>query len=407
MSDESTGRGNADSVEDGLSGLESEPSESMQVIERLAASVAHEMNDVLAVVMGLASVLESELGPKSPLQSDVRQILTASRRGLRMTQNLLGFARKGTSYGERISLNDLVGVTSGLLRQTVPPEVELQTDLTDDLVDIEGDPTQVRHLLLNLATNAIDALPKGGVLMFATKNVDLTEKDLGSSVTLFPGRYARLHVSDTGLGMDDETIMQASEPFFSTKENAAGLGLAVVFDTVESLGGRIRVFSRVGLGTVVTIDIPEAEAAAEAEKREAPKPHVYEEGKQAILIVDDERMILSGVRRVVQKLGYEPVIANSGKQAIELFEKRRSEIAFSIVDLIMPHMDGTQVLKRIKQIDPDARVLISSGYSDGQQVGKMLGLGALGVINKPYGLSELSAALAEAESRRERLAKKG
>jgi DNA-binding NtrC family response regulator len=109
----------------------------------------------------------------------------------------------------------------------------------------------------------------------------------------------------------------------------------------------------------------------------------------------------------VQKLGYEPVTANSGKQAIELYEKRQSEIAFAVVDLIMPHMDGTQVLKRIREIDPDARVLISSGYSDGQQVGKMLGMGALGVINKPYGLSELSVALAEAESRHERLAKKG
>jgi len=379
----------------------------MEVIERLAASVAHEMNDVLAVVMGLASVLESELGPKSPLQADVRQILAASRRGLRMTQNLLGFARKGTSYGERIALNDLVGVSSGLLKQTVPSEIDIQTSLADDLVDIEGDPTQVKHLLLNLATNAIDALPNGGVLMFATKNVDLTEKDLGASVTLFPGRYARLHVSDTGLGMDDETIMQASEPFFTTKENAAGLGLAVVFDTVESLGGRIRVFSKVGLGTVVTIDIPEAEVTPESEKGEAPKPHVYQEGKQAILIVDDEQMILNGVRRVVQKLGYEPVLAKNGRQAINLYEKRQSEIAFAVVDLIMPHMDGTQVLKRIKAIDPDARVLISSGYSDGQQVGKMLGMGALGVINKPYGLSELSVALAEAESRHKRLAKKG
>jgi CheY-like chemotaxis protein len=369
------------------------------VIERLAEGVAHEMNNMLAAIMGLASVVQSEVDPRGSMHEDLQGILDASRKGLDLTHNLLGFAKRESRRKDRIELNRLVGVTLGLLQRTVSKDNEIKTQLGDDLAEIEGDATQLKHVLVNLLTNATEALEASRnkrLLTITTKNIVLEEKDLTSTEELPPGKYIRLQISDTGPGMDEETLAQAFQPFFTTKGRGPGLGLAVVYDTVTRHGGRIGVVSKVGIGTTFTVDIPSAELISSIpDSPEIPRDSIHPQSGTA-LIVDDEPLILKTGERLLRRLGYNVIAASNGKQALECYANRGREISFVLLDLIMPEMDGFDVLKTLKEIDPAVKVIISSGYAGDAPRDELLSMGAVGFVDKPYTVQQLQTALNEA-----------
>jgi nitrogen-specific signal transduction histidine kinase/CheY-like chemotaxis protein len=372
--------------------------ENIGVIERLAESVAHEMNNVLSAIMGLASVVQSEHEPEDESYLDLQGILDASKKGLTLTRNLLGFAQREPQRKERIDLNRLIGVTCGLLQRTVSPKVSIQTRLAEDLVEIDGDPSQLKHVLVNLATNAIEALGSARgkrILTMATSNVMLSAEDLSAFEELVPGEYVRLQVSDTGPGMSDETIERAFQPFFSTKGKGTGLGLAVVLDSVVGHRGRIGVVSRSGIGTTVTVDLPSAALSSTLPESPTSVRRTIIPHAGAALIVDDEPLILHTGERVLGRLGYRVHLASSGKQALETYAKHGRDITFVLLDLIMPEMDGAEVLETLLELDPAAKVIVSSGFGSDASREEMTARGAAGYLDKPYTVQQLQHVLRE------------
>jgi CheY-like chemotaxis protein/anti-sigma regulatory factor (Ser/Thr protein kinase) len=349
---------------------------------------------VLATVIGLASVIEAETDPDSAVYQDVQGILTASKRGMRLTRNLLGFSKNGTVvFKEPIRLQDLLGKAVSLLQRTSPKEVEIQVEMAKDLEDIEGDPSQIRHMLINLAANAIDAMHGQGTLAITTRNVEIGKGEIGS---LDPGRYVRLQVSDTGRGMDQETMQQAFEPFFTTKPRgtASGLGLPLVHRIVRSHGGQIDLYSKKGLGTTVTIHLPTRYVAREAKETGARLSRLPQRSG-TILLVDDEKLVRMSARRILRMMGFAVITAANGKEAIERFQEHRDEIVAVLLDLIMPEMDGAVALQELKKIDPEVRVVISSGYTREEPVNQILERGAAAFVQKPYTVQQLADALDE------------
>lgn len=373
--------------------------EKIEVIQKLARGMAHEMNNILAIIMGLASVIESELDPTNPLRRDVEGILAASKRGHELTRNLLGFAHEESHRTEPISVNHLVGMVRSLLQQSIPAHIDLRLELGDDVTDIVGDPDQIKHALINLTSNAIDAIRSSGTLSISTKNVTLGARDLESTPELKPGAYVRVQVADTGAGMDQKTLEHAFDPFFSTKApgTGSGLGLSLVYSIVKRHGGKISLFSKPGLGTTVTMHFP---AAAQAHPEvEAPptKRRAAPAIRGNVLVVDDETMIRRTVKRLLNRLGYTAVLASDGEEALEIYQEQADEISFVLLDLIMPAMDGAEVMERLKQMDPEVPIIILSGFWKQEQVAEFRKKGAVGFLRKPFTLDELAEQLESAQ----------
>ncbi len=369
-------------------------SDEIEVIQRLARSMAHEMNNIFAIIVGLASVVESELDSASPLRQDVKSILEASRRGHELTRNLLGFAQDSEMRRERVAVNPLLEMTSALLRRTVPGHIELRTDFGADIGDVDGDPDQLKQALVQLTSNAVDALPTRGTLSISTAGVVLDARDLEATPRLAPGRYVRIQIADTGAGMDEEIRRQAFEPFFSTKK-AAGLGLSLVRAIVERHHGRVSLFSRRGLGTTVTLDLPLAATGAVDPHLPASPARVERKVRGTVLVVDDEILVRNTVERLLIRLGYSVLLASDGEEALEIYQQRGEEISFVLLDLLMPGMDGAEVLARLKEIDPAATVLILSGFWKQEQVEEFSRRGAAGFLRKPLTLADLAERLEE------------
>lgn len=373
--------------------------EKIEVIQKLARGMAHEMNNILAIIMGLASVIESELDPTNPLRRDVEGILAASKRGHELTRNLLGFAQEESDRKESISMNHLVGMVRSLLQQSIPAHVELRLDLGDEVSDIVGDPDQIKHALINLTSNAIDAIRSSGTLSIATKNVTLGARDLEATPELKPGAYVRVQVTDTGAGMDQKTLEHAFDPFFSTKApgTASGLGLSLVYSIVKRHNGKVSLFSKPGLGTTVTMHFPASEQVAEEEHAPPKARRAASRIRGNVLVVDDETMIRRTVKRLLNRLGYTAVLASDGEEALEIYEEQGDDISFVLLDLIMPVMDGAEVMERLKELDPELPIIILSGFWKQEQVAEFRQKGAVGFLRKPFTLDELAEQLESAE----------
>lgn len=378
-----------------------EPSTSIRLVGQLANSVAHEMNNVLATVMGLASVIQQETDPGSTVHQDIQTILEASRRGMDLTRNLLLFSPHRQAPKRAVSLNDLVGTVHSLLLRTTAehtgekqPKVELALD--PRLPDILGDENQLRQMLINLANNALEAMPAGGTLTVATQVVDLGPSDVASTPSMTPGRHVRLQVSDTGVGMDDQTLGKAFDPFFTTRQTrkAPGLGLSLVYDGVTRHGGKVDIFSRKGLGTTVTLHFASLELADEPGSGRRHRKTAPEKKSGTVLLVDDDALVRKSTGRMLKKLGYEVIPVSGGAEALSAYRTSAKDITLVMVDLIMPDMDGTEVLQRLKRIDPSVCVVVCSGYPGGEATTRQLGCS--GYASKPFTLESLSDALEEA-----------
>jgi PAS domain S-box-containing protein len=369
----------------------------MEAIGTLAGGIAHDMNNVLGAIMSLASVLRVESAEDDPHQRDAEEILISCRQGRDLTQNLLGFARKGKYVRKKLSVNRLVEEVAEVLERTISEHIAITTSLASNLRLVEGDPNQLTQVLNNVCINAVDAMRSQGAargrLRIATDLVTPSAEELGPHVELHPGTYVRLRVSDTGVGMDPTTRERAFEPFFSTKERGrgTGLGLAMVYGTVVNHGGHASLESAPGEGTTVTILLP-ALPAGEAETEVSDRMEIPVLRRQGtVLLVDDEEMIRASGQRLLHALGYRALLACDGAEAVEIYGEQRDEIVLVLLDMVMPVMDGVDTFIKLRELDPGVRVLLTSGHTIEEKAEWLLAQGARGFVQKPYTLDALAA----------------
>jgi signal transduction histidine kinase/CheY-like chemotaxis protein len=364
----------------------------LAMVDRFAKNVAHEMNNVLAAIVGLASVIESELEPGSPLLQDASDIITASKRGLRLTKNLLLFARQDQLKKERLSVNDLVSMVRSLLLRSVPPESDVEVRLAPNLDEIDADPIQLKQALVNIGINALEALDGPGKVTLSTDNVHL-DGLRPDQADLAPGDYVRIQIADTGRGMGEETLGKAAEPFFTTKPPgvASGLGLPLSCATLHRHNGGISLFSKKGLGTTVAVYLPVVKEQPAKRKEQAVRGDSPD--ALTIMVVDDDQLVLRGARRLLQTQGYRVLPMPGGAEAIKTYEERGHEVDLVLLDLVMPDKDGLEVLKALKKLNPNVEVVIASGYPMDNLDQEAQRLGVRAVVTKPYTAADLNEVL--------------
>ncbi|MBF0475493.1 MAG: response regulator [Deltaproteobacteria bacterium] len=313
----------------------------------------------------------------------------ATERATEMVSKLLTFSRKIESKPESLDLNQAVKEVQKLLARTIPKMIEINLDLAEDLSPIHADPTQLEQVILNLGINAKDAMPDGGKMSFQTNNILLDEKYCNANPGVAPGRYVRLSVTDTGAGMDSETVKHIFEPFFTTKAEGmgTGLGLAMVYGIVKSHNGHVVCHSESGQGTMFDLFFPAVGIVADkpAENVQAP----VNGGNEVILLVDDEEILIEIEKDMLEEFGYETRTAYNGETAIDIYRAEMDLVNLVILDLNMPGMGGERCLEELLLIDPTVKVIIASGYYTGNRIDEMIKAGAAAFIGKPYQMSEL------------------
>jgi CheY-like chemotaxis protein len=330
----------------------------------------------------------------------VNMVIDSSKRAADLTQQLLSFARKGNYKVVAIDMHEVIRSVMSLLGHTIDRRVRIVESLGAAMSTVMGDYVQLQNSLLNLALNARDAMPEGGTLTFATEVAGPAEKNAETpSEEITYGSFLRIQVSDTGFGMDEKTRLRAFEPFFTTKEpgKGTGLGLTSVYGTIKNHNGLIELESQPKKGTVFTIYLPlvvKTEPAAIAELKQVRN------GSGTVLFVDDEQTMRDMVGEILGDLGYTVVAKPDGIEAIEYYKRHHAEVDVIIVDMIMPRMGGYDCIKILKQINPDARILVSSGYSLVSDTQQIISKGIDGFIQKPFEINELSQAIFETLSRK-------
>lgn len=361
----------------------------MEAIGTLAGGIAHDFNNMLQGILGYASLLKLKISETDPVYKPLDVIERTAERAAELTRQLLGYARKGKFLVEPLNLNNLVGEVLKIITRTFDRAIEIRTRLSDDIWTIEGDRSQIENVILNLCVNARDAMPKGGILTIETYNKKVLEGEFPYSWAR-PGRYAVIKVTDTGTGMDEEVKKHIFEPFFTTKGigKGTGMGLAMVYGVVKNHNGFLTVESEIGKGATFTIYLPASEIKTE-DKTEEIKTAVT--GTGTILIVDDEEAIRNLLSDTLTSLGYKTIEALNGKEAINLYLSNKDTIDLVILDLIMPVMGGEETLIRLREINPDVKVLIETGYGVSETLKDILrDRGINGFINKPFNIAEIS-----------------
>ena len=370
----------------------------MESIGTLAGGIAHDFNNILMGIQGNASLMLLKIESDHPNYEKIKNIEKYVQNGTELTKQLLGFARRGKYLIKATDLNEIIDKSSGLFART-KKEIRVHTDLKEDLWTAEVDRGQIEQVLLNLYVNAWQAMTNGGDLYLQTENIIL-DRSYVKPYKVEPGRYVKISVSDTGVGIDKETQERIFEPFFTTKEmgRGTGLGLASVYGIIKSHGGYINVYSEKERGTVFTIYLPASEKEVARDMDASPAPIVR--GNGTILLIDDEKMILDVGIELLEELGYTVLSAMSGKEAIDVFQTSREDIKLIIMDMIMPGMGGGETYDRLKEIDPDIKVLLSSGYSINGQATKILRRGCDGFIQKPFNMNQLAQKIQEIQANR-------
>jgi len=363
----------------------------MEAIGTLAGGIAHNFNNLLMGIQGNVSLMLSNTDPTDPNHKMLDNIEKSVRSGSELAKQLLGYARGGKYELKSTHLNRLVQETAETF-STTRKEVKVQLKLAEDLVEITADQGQIEQVLLNLFINAADAMPEGGVLFLETMNVTHEDIDCNHCKPK-PGSYVSLTVRDTGLGMEKETMGHIFDPFFTTKGlgKGTGLGLASVYGILKAHDGYIDVSSEKGHGTAFHVYLPASGRVGI--KRAGELPVTMLKGMETVLLVDDEDMVLEVGEQMLKRLGYNVLPAGSGREAIEIFSEAHGSLSapgLVILDMIMPGMGGSEVYDRLKKIDPEIKVLLSSGYSIAGKATEILEKGCNGFIQKPFNIKELS-----------------
>ncbi len=359
----------------------------MEAIGTLAGGIAHDFNNLLMGIQGNISLSLLDLDTDSPLSKNLKKIEQYIQNGVDLTKQLLGFARGGKYEISLLNINELLKEQNLMFSRT-NKEVIFEDKLAPDLWSVGVDRGQIEQVLMNLYLNALQAMPGGGTLITRTGHMTI-DKDQYNPYYVKAGKYVKITIEDTGIGMSEEIQQRIFDPFFTTKEmgRGTGLGLASVYGIVKNHEGFINVYSEKGKGTRFEVCLP-ASGKGVPHKEKAREEFV--EGKETVLLVDDEDMIIDVGERMLGKLGYKVFTARDGKEAIEVFQKYQEKIDVIILDMIMPKMGGGESFDRIKKMKPEIKVLLSSGYSISGQATEILNRGCNGFIQKPFNLQNLS-----------------
>jgi len=363
-------------------------SQKLESLGTLAGGVAHDFNNLLSGILGLSTLLEMDGDTTLRQQELLEGIKELVKSASGLTSQLLGFARMGRYEVKTADINEILERTSAMFGRT-RKEIVLEKRLAPDLAPVEIDHTQWEHVFMNLFVNAWQAMPGGGTILIETANVKFGEFDPRPSY-MKAGSFVKVSVTDTGAGMDEATRERIFEPFFTTKEmgRGTGLGLAMVYGIVKGHKGYIDVASEKGRGTTFNIYIPSSAKKLASEQRQAPEYPAG--GTETVLLVDDEKKIVRIIGDILAKLGYRILTANSGRQALDIYRREKDRIDLVILDLIMPGMNSGEVYDSIKKINPEAKVILASGYSIDGQACEIMNRGCNAFIQKPFSISELS-----------------
>ncbi len=358
-------------------------------IGRLAGGIAHDFNNLLAVVLNTSEFLTNSMNPGDPKLAEVREIQGAVERGRALTRQLLIFSRKEITQPKVVSINRLVADMEALLKRGIGEDVVLRTSLAADLWETEIDPSQFEMVLMNLAVNARDAMPRGGHLAIETSNLVLDAHYAKDHLGTEPGKYVLLSVSDTGCGMSREVREKIFEPFFTTKprDKGTGLGLATAYGVVKQARGNIWVYSEVGAGTTFKIYLPAAKPREAAAVAEAPTP-LKMVGHESILVVDDEASVRRAVRRILEQVGFTVREAGTAQEAMNQL-KEGSEIDLVLTDLVMPEKSGRELAEEIRGLYPGLPVVFMSGYAGDVVTYHGLAKQDIPFIQKPFTRQQL------------------
>jgi signal transduction histidine kinase/CheY-like chemotaxis protein len=364
----------------------------MEAIGNLAGGIAHDFNNILMGMQGNTSLMFLNIDSGHPHYDKLKSIQKYIENGAALTKQLLGFARGGKYEVRATDLNELIEKTARMFGRT-KKEIKIHTSQLRDIWNVEVDQGQIEQVLLNIFVNAWHAMPDGGDLHLMTENV-IIDDDFNKPFKVEAGKYVKISIIDTGTGMDKITQQRIFEPFFTTKEmgRGTGLGLASVYGIVKNHGGFIEVFSEQGKGTTFSIYLPASEKKV---MEEIDAAEIVLKGDETLLLVDDEEMIIEVGEEILQALGYKVLPAVSGKEALEIYKNKKDSIDMVILDMIMPGMGGGETYDNLKQINPDIKVLLSSGYSISGQAAEILERGCDGFIQKPFKLKQLSVKIRE------------
>lgn len=355
-------------------------SQRLESLGSLAGGMAHDMNNVLGAILGIASIHHETAPQGSPLQRAMDIILKACLRGRTLVQGLLGFARKGLAEQQVLDLNDLVQEQVALLERTTLQKVRLQVDLTEDLRPIMGDPGALTHVIMNLCVNAVDAMESGGTLRLATRNEE-TDSVL-------------LEVADTGCGMEGEILDRALDPFFTTKPQGkgTGLGLPIVYGTVKAHGGNLEIESIPRVGTTIRIHLPSCDRAVGAAQSEPSVP--LQQASLRVLVVDDDALVQTSLELMLTGLHHRTTLATSGEEAIRRFEEGL-EVDLVVLDLNMPGLGGEASLPHLRRLRPDLPVLLSTGRTDQRALDLAARTSRVSLLSKPFTIEEIRQRIEE------------
>ncbi len=368
----------------------------LEAVGRLAGGVAHDFNNILVVIKLSTELMLAQITPDNPLSKSLLQVSNAADRAAALTRQMLALGRQQIMQVRVINVNSVVSETSRMLRRIIGEDIRLVTKLCDTLENSRLDPDQVGQVILNLAVNARDAMPEGGILHLETSNVNLDYTYTREHPPVQPGRYVMLAVSDTGSGIDKSILPRIFDPFFTTKEvgKGTGLGLSIVYGIVKQSGGYVWVYSEPAHGTTFKIYFPAITAALENPL--ARSESYSEPSGQTILIVEDEATIRSNVRECLEQLGYRVAEAENGEAALQVCDRLHGKVDLVLSDLVMPGMGGYELAGELAQRHPAVRVLFMSGYTEDSAARRDILLQGSAFLQKPFSVADLSNAVHQA-----------
>ena len=370
----------------------------VEAIGRLAGGVAHDFNNLLMTIKGCSELLLGAFDRRDPRREEVEEILKAADRATSLTRQLLAFGRRQILQPQVLDLNAVVMNMDKMLRRVIGEDVQLIASLRRELWSVKVDPGMIEQVIMNLAVNSRDAMPNGGKLTIETTNVTHDEEYASHHVSVKPGYYAMLAITDTGCGMDKETQSHLFEPFFTTKEKGkgSGLGLSTVYGIIKQSGGNIWTYSEPGLGTTFKIYLPRVEETSHAYKPEISRKEIKAPGgTETVLLVEDEEAVRSMVSKVLQNKGYRVLEASHGNEALEVCDKFEGPIHLMVTDVIMPQMSGRELAERLALVRPEMGVLYMSGYPDNTIVQHGVLEPGTAFLQKPFTISALELKVRE------------
>ena len=365
----------------------------MEAIGTLAGGIAHDFNNLLMGIQGYTSLMLYSMESSHPHYLKLKAIEDQVKCGAGLARQMLGFAQAGSYEVQTIDLREIIHKTADMFGRT-KKEIRIHKAFQDNLWPVEADPRQLEQALINLYVNAWQAMPAGGDLYLELSNVEMAE-GYTNSFNIKPGQYAKLSVTDTGVGMDEKTRLRVFEPFFTTREmgRGTGLGLAATYGIIKGHGGIINVYSEQGHGTTFNIYLPAT--FSERETAITQPARTLQGGNETILLVDDEECVMDIVRDILVTLGYTVLTANNGQCALDIYSRSKKEIDLVIFDMIMPEMCGEELFDALKTSNPAVKAILTSGYSANGQSDRILHRGCAAFIQKPFDISDISRKVRE------------